>query len=108
MERLLKCRRAQNGTGKGMCLAVIILEGIKKAWAAADLKLLYVQLFPGKIEHLNTLLLAFTQDCPLHHAKCISACVQDSSCLLNHMDPNQHSFTIKDLPKQKYTLHNCG
>lgn len=55
------------------CL-VTILER-KRAWAAADIKLLYVQLFPGKIKHLNTLLLAFTRDCPLHHTKRISACV---------------------------------
>lgn len=30
---------------------------------------LYVQLFLGKIEHLSTLLLAFTQDCPLCPAR---------------------------------------
>lgn len=55
------------------CL-VMILER-KQAWAAADIKLLFVQLFPGKRGHLNTLLLAFTRDCPLHHAKRTSACV---------------------------------
>ena len=52
---------------------VTILEK-KQAQAAADIKLLYVQLLLGKIEHLNTLLLAFTRDCPFHHAKRVSAC----------------------------------
>lgn len=53
---------------------VTILEK-KQAWAAADIKLLHAQLFLGKTDHLNTLLLAFTRDCPLHHAKCICACI---------------------------------
>lgn len=39
---------------------------------------LYVQLFLGKIEHLSTLLLAFTQDCPLCPAERLSACVCSS------------------------------
>jgi len=58
-----------------MGLALVVTLEQKRARAAAGVKLLYVQLLPGKAEHLTTLLLAFTQDCPLRHAKCISACV---------------------------------
>lgn len=60
-ERLLKCRRSKEWDWQRYVLGslVTILEK-KQAQAAAHIKLLYVQLFLGKIEHLNTLLFAFT------------------------------------------------
>lgn len=60
-ERLLKCRRSKERDWQRYVLGslVTILEK-KQAQAAAHIKLLYVQLFLGKIEHLNTLLFAFT------------------------------------------------
>lgn len=58
---------------------VMILQNT--AGAEADIKLLYIQLFLGKTEHLDVVFLSFTLQCPLQQAKWLSACACSLRCL---------------------------